>query len=62
MKEALSAAVDERVGEEGRVMALDDLEMVCSLSFSFLFCFWPMNENVKAGVRMLTLIGLFVVG
>lgn len=29
MKEALSAAVDERVGEEGRVAALDDLEMVC---------------------------------
>ncbi|EIM84238.1 Fes1-domain-containing protein [Stereum hirsutum FP-91666 SS1] len=28
MKEALSAAVDERVGEEGRVAALDDLEML----------------------------------
>lgn len=29
MKEALSAAVDEKREEEERVVALDDLEMVC---------------------------------
>lgn len=37
MKEALSAAVDESVGEEGRVAALDDLEMVCYPSCVLFF-------------------------